>query len=101
MAAYDPNFTWAPQLVWQTNHNGPTTMPFYDDNWAVARLPATRVFVETFEERKRRIARERTRAAVAVAKLLSPEPLVERQYDRDRREGRAVGVDSRYRLMLC
>jgi hypothetical protein len=56
---------------------------------------------ETFEERKRRLARERTSAAIAIAKLLSPIPLPERQYDRDRREGRAVGVDSRYRVMLC
>ncbi len=96
MSAYDPDFVWT----------GNAVMPFYDSNDPVLRLPSKRskwhtTRMETFKERKERLARERTLDAILLRKHLSPEALPERQYERDRREGRAVGVDSRYRVMLC
>lgn len=56
---------------------------------------------ETFKERKARLARELTKAAIRLRKLLTAEPLSERLYDRVLRAGRTVGLDSRYRVMLC
>jgi hypothetical protein len=109
MAAYDSNFAWTGNGVswWSNTAQDTTTVPFFHStNHPVDRALRSRRAkwldrAESFEERKRREARERTLAAILLRKLLSPEALPERQYDRDRREGRAVGVDSRYRVMLC
>jgi len=105
MAAYDSNASWSTNRPWPTVtsdvYRWDYVFPYPDDNVAVTRTSTKFSRLETLEEKKRRLARERSRVAIALAKLLAPRPLPDRQYDRDRREGRAVGVDSRYRVMLC
>lgn len=105
MAAFMPTMTsdvffWT-ELRHQQNPLATNIWPHPSNNApsAVTLTWTLPVATETFLERKHRIARERSRIAIYLAKLLAPEPLPERLYDRERRVGRAV--ESRYRVMLC
>lgn len=72
--------------------------PFFDNNLS----STTRSFVrdlETAMDRRRRVARERSRAAIQTLRRVPPEALEERLFHRPRRTGRACG--SRHRVMLC